>query len=157
MSLDTNTTSPETRFDEGSHLRELDEAVISARRAHDSRPLDDSLQFESLDNLADVLWKRFTQGGEIRDLEEAISLYRQVSTDPYRIPFDPTPSIIFPRRSSNGLFIIKMIRGISMKLFRYQNRPLKSNFRPIPFYLNPSTTLYLRCGHDLGKEVNYLI
>ena len=156
MSLDTGTTSPETRFDEGSHLRELDEAVMSARRAHEFRPMDDSLQFESLDNLAYVLWKRFEQGGEIRDLEEAISLYRQVSTDPYRMPFDPTPSTIFRRCSSDGL-IIKMIRGISMKLFCYKNGPLKSNFRPIPFYLNPSTTLHLRCGHDLGKEVNYLI
>ena len=156
MSLDTNTTSPETRFDEGSHLRELDEAVISARRALEFRPLDDSLQFESLDNLADVLWKRFTQGGEIKDLEEAISLYRQVSTDPYRMPFDPTPSTIFRRCSSDGL-IIKMIRGISMKLFCYQNRPLKTNFRPIPFYLNPSTILHLRCVHDLCRLVKNLI
>ena len=156
MSLDTGTTSPETRFDEGSHLRELDEAVISARRAHEFRPLDDSLQFESLDNLVDVFWKRFKQGGEIRDLEEAISLYRQVSTDPYRIPFDPTPSIIFRSCSSNGL-IIKMIRGISMKLFCYRNRPLKSNFRPTPFYLNPSTISHLRCVHDLCRLVKNLI
>jgi len=35
MSLDTGTTSPETRLDERSHPRELDEAVISARRAHE--------------------------------------------------------------------------------------------------------------------------
>jgi len=77
MSIDTGTTSPETQ---GSHLHELEKAVMSARRAYEFRALPDSLQSESesLDNLAGTLWERFEQEGEIRDLEEAISLYRQV-------------------------------------------------------------------------------
>jgi tetratricopeptide (TPR) repeat protein len=110
MSIDTGTTSPETQ---GSHLRELDKAVMSARRVYKFEALPDSLQSESesLDNLAGVLWERFKQEGERRDLEEAISLYRQVLE--HRPPQNP----LRPNSLNN------LLRVLLRRWCDYENNP----------------------------------
>ncbi|KDR69604.1 hypothetical protein GALMADRAFT_1352198 [Galerina marginata CBS 339.88] len=103
MTLDNTAASTETHFDYAGRLRELDVAVLLARKSLELHAAPDPLHSESLDKLADALSTRFEDGGHVGDLDEAVSLYRQA------LELRPTP-IPLRADSLNNLSKVLLMR-----------------------------------------------